>query len=293
MARMLTVAAIQTTHDWDAAATLDRVLDRATRAAEAGAQLVLPSELFETPYFCKVANPRYRDLARPAAGHPTIERFRRFARDHGVVVPVSFYERGEDGLYNSAAVIDADGSVLGIYRKCHIPAFDGYRESDYFQPSTEGARVWKTRYLTLGVGICWDQWFPEHARMMALQGAELLVYPTAIGNEANTTVWDSAEAWRQAMRGHAAANLVPVLAANRIGVEIDDGRRLSFYGTSFCADHRARVIAKAPVGEDALVLATLDLDRAAHDRAYWGVFQTRRPDLYAPLATTPAGLPPG
>jgi len=291
MSRTLTVAALQTGMSWDRAANVERMLALAHQAADRGARLVLPSELFETPYFCKVADDRYKALARPAADHPTIEAFRRFARARQVVVPVSFYERAEDGLFNSAAVIDADGEVLGVYRKCHIPQFDGYRESDYFLPSAQGPKVWKTRYLMLGVGICWDQWFPELARLMALMGAELLVYPTAIGSETKHPEWDSAAQWRAAMCGHAASNLVPVLAANRIGVEVDDGVAMTFYGTSFCTDQRAQVIAEAGRGEEAIVLATLDLDQAARDRDFWGVYQTRRPQVYGALAATPAGPP--
>ncbi|MCB1390201.1 MAG: N-carbamoylputrescine amidase [Rhodobacteraceae bacterium] len=293
MTRPVTLAALQTRMDWDSRATLERTLDLAHRAAEQGAQVILPSELFETPYFCKVANPRYRDLARPAHDHPTIDTFRRFARAARVVVPVSFYEKAGEGLYNSLAVIDADGEVLGVYRKCHIPQFDGYRESDYFLPSPDGPKVWTTRYLRLGTGICWDQWFPELARSMALMGAEVLVYPTAIGSEPVLTDWDSAAQWRAAMLGHAATNLVPVMAANRIGAETDDGVTLTFYGTSFICDQRARVVAEAGREDEAIVIATLDLDQAAQDRAAWGTFQTRRPRHYARVVETPAGPPPG
>ncbi len=292
MSRTLTVAALQTSMSWDQKANIDRMLDLAHEAADQGARLVLPSELFETPYFCKVANDRYKALARLASDSPAIEAFRRFARERKVVVPVSFYERAEDGLFNSAAIIDADGEVLGIYRKCHIPQFEGYRESDYFLPSGQGPKVWKTRYLTLGVGICWDQWFPELARSMALMGAELLVYPTAIGSETNYPDWDSSAQWRSAMLGHAASNLVPVLASNRVGVEVDDGVEMKFYGTSFCSDQRARIVAEAPRDEEAVVLATLDLAQAALDRKFWGVYETRRPQIYGLLAEVPAGPPP-
>lgn len=292
MSRSVTVAALQTRMDWDTAATLERTLALAHRAAERGAQVILPSELFETPYFCKVANPRYRDLARPVQDHPTLRTLRRFAHEARAVVPVSFYERAEEGLYNSLAVIDADGELLGVYRKCHIPQFDGYRESDYFRPSPDGPRVWTTRYLRLGTGICWDQWFPELARSMALMGAELLVYPTAIGSEPVLADWDSAPQWRAAMLGHAATNLVPVMAANRIGAETDDGVTLTFYGTSFIADQRARLLAEAGRDDEAVVLATLDLDQAARDREAWGIFQTRRPMHYHRLVDTPAGPPP-
>ena len=292
MSRNLTVAALQTSHDWDHQATVARVLALAHEAADRGAQLILPSELFETPYFCKTANPRYRELALPAADHPTIRLFQTFARERQAVVPVSFYERAGDELYNSLAVIDADGAVLGIYRKCHIPQFPGYRENAFFSPSREGPKVWKTRYLRLGTGICWDQWFPEMARMMALMGAELIVYPTAIGSEPTDPAWDSRDQWQAVMRGHAAANLVPVLAANRTGREIDDGVELEFYGSSFLCDHHAALIAGAPREGDVALVGTVDLERSAKARDFWGTFQTRRPELYGPIVQSPAGPPP-
>jgi N-carbamoylputrescine amidase len=292
MPRTLTVAALQTRHDWDAEATVGRVMALADQAADAGAQLILPSELFETPYFCKTPNARYRALARPAEGHPLIGRFAAFARRRGVVVPVSFYERAGEALYNSVAVIDADGAVLGVYRKRHIPQFEAYHEDAFFDRGPEGPLVWRTRHVALGVGICWDQWFPELARAMALGGAELLVYPTAIGSETYDPGYDSSAQWRAVMVGHAAANLVPVMAANRTGRETDDGVTLDFYGASFVADHRAEVVAQAGRDDDAVVLATLDLDAAARDRDRWGVFQTRRPETYRALVETPAGPPP-
>lgn len=292
MSRTLSVAALQTSHDWDRQATVDRVLSLAHQAADRGARVILPSELFETPYFCKTRNQRYRDLALPVAGHPTIRLFQGFAKQRQAVVPVSFYERAEDGLYNSLAVIDADGDVLGIYRKCHIPQFPGYEENAFFAASTQGPKVWQTRYLKLGTGICWDQWFPEMARMMALMGAELLVYPTAIGSEPTDPAWDSRDQWQAVMRGHAGANLVPVLAANRTGREVDDGLALDFYGSSFLCDHHAAMIASAPREGEMALVGTIDLDLAAKARNFWGTFQTRRPELYAPLAQMPAGPPP-
>jgi N-carbamoylputrescine amidase len=292
MPRTLVAAALQTHHDWDETETVGRVIAMAESAAKDGARLILPSELFAAPYFCKAANDRYRALARPADGHPLIAAFAKLARAHQAVVPCSFYEKGEDGLYNSVAVIDADGEVLGIYRKTHIPDFPGYVETHYFKGSREGAKVWATRYCRLGVGICWDQWFPELARMMVLAGAEVLAYPTAIGSEPEYPDWDTAEQWQSAMRGHAAANLVPVVAANRTGIESDDGVRLSFYGSSFVCDHRAHMLKVGPRNEDAIVMGELDLDRARRDRTVWGVFQTRRPDVYGALATTPAARPP-
>ncbi|MEL6766011.1 MAG: nitrilase-related carbon-nitrogen hydrolase [Pseudomonadota bacterium] len=293
MARTLQVAAVQTWHDWDETATVDRVFALTAEAAHAGAQLVLPSELFATPYFCKARNPRYRDLAKPAEGHPLIARFQQLARETDTVIPLSFYERAGEHLYNSVAVIDADGAVLGIYRKCHIPDFEGYIETAYFEPSPDGPQVWETRHLRLGVGICWDQWFPEMARAMALAGAELLVYPTAIGSEPLHPDWDSLEQWQTVMRGHAAANVLPVLAANRIGREVDDGYTLDFYGGSFVCDHRAAMLGVLGRDESAVLHATLDLGQAAADRRFWGIFQTRQPSNYRALAETPSGPPPG
>ena len=292
MPRNLTVAALQTTHDWNQTATVARVLDLAHRAADQGAQLVLPSELFEAPYFCKTDNPRYRELARPLAGHPTVALFQKFARERGVVVPVSIYERAEDGLFNTTAVVDADGTLLGRYRKSHIPQFPGYRENAFFAPSQEGPKVWATRHLKLGVGICWDQWFPEQARMMALMGAELLVYPTAIGSEPNKSLWDSRDQWQTVMRGHAAANLVPVLACNRTGRETDDGVTIDFYGSSFLCDHTGAMIASASRDKEEIVIGTVDLEKAYAARDYWGVYHTRRPEMYARMVETPAGPPP-
>lgn len=292
MTRLLKVAAVQTWHDWDEEATVGRVFELCARAARDGAQLVLPSELFAAPYFCKAVNPKYRDLARPAKGHPLIARFQDLARETETVIPLSFYERAGEQLYNSVAVIDADGTVLGIYRKCHIPDFDGYIETAYFDASPDGPQVWDTRYLRLGVGICWDQWFPELARAMVLKGAELLVYPTAIGSEPKWPDLDTAEQWQSAMRGHAASNVIPVLAANRIGTETDDGYTIDFYGSSFACDQRAHVVSQLGRTEEGIVTATFNLDQAAKDRNHWGTFQTRRPRNYGLLIDTPAGPPP-
>jgi len=283
---------LQTTHDWNQSETVGRVLDLAHRAADQGARLVLPSELFEAPYFCKTDNPTYRDLARPIAGHPTIALFQKFARERQVVVPVSIYERAEEGLFNSVAVVDADGALLGIYRKSHIPQFPGYRENAFFAPSQEGPKVWATRHLKLGVGICWDQWFPEQARMMALMGAELLVYPTAIGREPSDSLRDSRDQWQTVMRGHAASNLVPVLACNRTGRETDYGVMIDFYGSSFLTDPMGAMIASASRDREEIVMGTVDLDKAYEAREYWGVFQTRRPEMYRTIVETPAGPPP-
>lgn len=292
MSRTITVAALQTNHSWDAEANIQRVIALTEQAVAEGAQVILPSELFEMPYFPKTTTQRYRDLALPAEGHPLIRRFSELAARLGVVIPMSFYERADTGFYNSVAVIDADGTVLGIYRKCHIPALEAYHEDAFFDPSPDGPQVWDTRYCKLGVGICWDQWFPELARAMVLKGAELLVYPSAIGSETFDASWDSAAQWRTAMMGHTAVNIVPVLAANRIGSETDDGVTLDFYGTSFCCNHRAEIVADAGRDVDGMALATLDLDLAAKDRLQWGTFQTRQPRNYGVLVDMPAGPPP-
>ena len=292
MPRTVTVAALQTHHSWDAEDNVARVIELVEKAAAQGARVILPSELFEAPYFPKTTTQRYRQLAKPADGHPLIERFSALAARLEVVIPVSFYEKSDSGMYNSAAIIDADGSVLGIYRKCHIPAFEAYHEDAFFDPSPDGPQVWETRYVKLGLGICWDQWFPEMARAMALKGAELLAYPSAIGSETFDTTWDSAGQWRAAMVGHTAANVVPLMASNRIGSETDDGVTLDFYGTSFVCNHRAEIVADAGRDVEGMALATLDLDQIAKDRAQWGTFQTRQPRNYGVLVETPAGPPP-
>jgi N-carbamoylputrescine amidase len=291
MPRRLTVAALQPRLGASASDNVAHVVGMAERAAEAGARLILPPELFETPYFPKTVDPALRDLARPVEDHPLIARFQAFAERWAAVVPVSFYERAGDRLYNSVAVIDADGAMLGVYRKCHIPDFEGYREAAYFDPSPDGPKVWRTKLCALGVGICWDQWFPELARSMALMGAELRAYPTAIGSEPLYPDWDTETQWRRAMLGHAATNLVPVLAANRTGREAEGDAALTFYGGSFCADHLADVVARAPRNEEAILTATLDLAAAEEAREIWGVFQTRRPELYRPVVDAPVGAP--
>ncbi len=292
MPRRLTVAALQPRIGPDPGRNVARVLAMAEEAAEAGAGLILPPELFETPYFPKVVDQRWRERARPAKDHPVVARFQELARRRDAVIPVSFYEdAGAGRLYNSVAVIDSDGALLGVYRKCHIPDFEGYREAAYFDPSPDGPQVWRTRRFALGVGICWDQWFPELARAMALMGAEVLVYPTAIGSEPLYPDWDTETQWRRAMLGHAATNLLPVLAANRTGAERDGAAALTFYG-SFVADHLAEVVAQAPRDDERIVTATLDLAAADAARRAWGVFQTRRPEHYRALIETPAGPPP-
>ena len=279
----ITVAATQFACSTDAAANLDSA-ERVTRAAAArGAQVVLLQELFETPYFCKDHLASHFALARPLADNPVLERFRALARELAVVLPFSFFERAQNAYFNSLAMIDADGSVLGVYRKSHIPEGPGYHEKYYFSPGDTGFRVWPTAYGTLGVGICWDQWFPEAARCMALLGAEVLLYPTAIGSEPADPTLDSHDHWQRTMQGHAAANLAPLVASNRIGTEPGRASEITFYGGSFIAGATGELLAKAGRAEETVITATVDLDAIRLQRAAWGVFRDRRPELYEAL----------
>jgi N-carbamoylputrescine amidase len=279
----ITVAAIQFACNWDLPTNLDRAERLIRQAAEQGAQVVLVQELFATPYFCITEHPRHFDLAAPFDGNPLVTRFAALARELGVVLPVSFFEGAGEAHFNSLAMIDADGCVLGLYRKSHIPQGPGYEEKFYFSPGDTGFRVWNTAFGRIGVGICWDQWFPEAARAMALMGAELILYPTAIGSEPPAPGYDSQPHWEMAMRGHAAANIVPVVAANRIGREAQDGREVTFYGSSFIADQCGQLLAKASRDHEEVVTATFDLDAIRDLRRSWGVFRDRRPDLYLAL----------
>lgn len=280
---MLTVAAVQMAmvDDLDRnVATAERLV---RRAAADGARLVLLPELFEGPYFCKDQLPEHLGLARPVEGHPTVEHLRRVAAELQVVLPLSVYERAGNALFNTVVMVDADGTVLGIYRKSHIPDGPGYTEKYYFSPGDTGFRVWDTRHGRVGVGICWDQWFPEAARAMALQGAEVLCYPTAIGSEPPDPAWDSSGHWQRVMQGHAGANLVPLVASNRIGHEEGRSCGITFYGSSFIADPTGAKVAEAGRDTDEVLLATFDLDAADRQRLAWGLFRDRRPDLYGPL----------
>lgn len=258
--------------------------ERLVRAAAAdGAQVVLIPELFEGHYFCK--DQRAEDLARavPLDGHPTVAHFSRLAAELGVVLPISVYERANNALFNTVVMVDADGTPLGCYRKSHIPDGPGYTEKFYFSPGDTGFRVWHTRHGVIGVGICWDQWFPEAARAMALQGAEVLLYPTAIGSEPPNPAWDSSAHWQRVMQGHAGANLMPVVAANRFGVERGVSTEITFYGSSFIADNTGAKVAEAGREGEAVLTASFDLDALRAMRLSWGLFRDRRPDLYGSL----------
>jgi N-carbamoylputrescine amidase len=283
--RTVTVAAIQMSMAVDVATNV-ATAERLVRAAAAsGAQVILIPELFEGHYFCK--DQRASELARalPIEGHPTIEHFMKLAQELGVVLPISVYERANNTMFNTVAMIDADGSMLGIYRKSHIPDGPGYTEKYYFSPGDTGFQVWNTRFGNIGVGICWDQWFPEAARAMALMGAELLMYPTAIGSEPPNPTWDSSMHWQRVMQGHAGANLMPVIAANRTGREVGVNNEITFYGSSFIADATGAKVAEADREEETVLTATFDLDAVRAMRLGWGVFRDRRPELYIPLIT--------
>lgn len=254
-------------------------------SAARGAQIILLQELFATPYFCQKEKAEYYALAAELERSRVVRHFSAVANTLGVVLPISFYEKKNNALYNSLAMIDADGTVLGVYRKSHIPDGPGYEEKFYFNPGDTGFKVWATRYGKIGVGICWDQWFPEAARCMALMGAELLLYPTAIGSEPDDAAIDSKDHWQTCMRGHAAANLVPVVASNRIGTETDDDSTITFYGSSFIAGPTGAVIAEADRETEGVLSADFDLDQLAAQRLEWGVFRDRRPELYGALST--------
>jgi N-carbamoylputrescine amidase len=279
----VTVAALQCSLTDDLATNLDHI-EALTRAAAArGAQVILPSELFEGHYFCRRQIEDDFDRARPVAGHPTLARVAGLAAELGVVIPVSFYEQDGPERYNSVAVLDADGTNLGVYRKSHIPAGPGYQEAFFFKPGNTGFRVWATRFGVLGVGICWDQWFPEAARAMALAGADLLFYPTAIGSEPEEPGLDTRDSWQRVMIGHAVANAVGVIAANRVGLEGEAGAGITFYGSSFICDARGDKLAELGRTDQGFATATLDLDHLARVRASMGFFRDRRPELYTPL----------
>ncbi|SNT11981.1 N-carbamoylputrescine amidase [Tropicimonas sediminicola] len=281
--REVTLAVTQFACGPDHGANADRAEALVRRAAAEGAQVILLQELFEGPYFCKTEDPRYFDWARPLEGNPLVARFEALARELGVVLPVSFFERAGPAHFNSMAMVDADGAVLGCYRKSHIPQGPGYEEKYYFSPGDTGFRVWDTAFGRIGVGICWDQWFPEAARAMALMGAEVLLYPTAIGSEPPAPGYDSQPHWEMVMRGHAAANILPVAASNRIGREVQDGQEVTFYGTSFISDQTGQILTQAGREGEAVRLARVDLDAIAELRRSWGLFRDRRPELYGAL----------
>ena len=276
MSRTLKVAGLQASFSEDMQANIDKVKTLVREAAGKGAEVILPPELFCDHYFCKVQDEKYFRTAWPWAEHPAVVQLAELAKELSVVIPVSIFEKDGPEYYNSIVIVDADGAPLGVYRKSHIPDGPGYMEKFYFRPGNTGFRVWDTMKGRIGVGICWDQWFPEAARAMSLMGADCLFYPTAIGSEPHDADLDTAARWRRAMQGHAVSNVMPVVAANRTGDE--DGQ--VFYGTSFIADHAGEIASELGRSEEGVVTAEFDLDFLDRHRAAWGFFRDRRTDLY-------------
>lgn len=283
--RKVKVAATQMSCSNDIEENIRKADALVRKAAAQGAQIILLQELFETPYFCQKEKSDYYIYATELETNKAVNHFRQLAKELQVVLPISFYEKKNNARYNSLAVIDADGEVLGKYRKSHIPDGPGYEEKFYFNPGDTGFKVWNTRYAKIGVGICWDQWYPEAARCMALMGAELLFYPTAIGSEPQDGSIDSRDHWQMCMLGHAACNLVPVIASNRVGVESDEDSSITFYGSSFIAGPQGNKVAEADRTEETVLTAEFDLDQLEIQRIEWGIFRDRRPDLYGIIAS--------
>ena len=285
--RNIKIAALQFSCCSQVQENIDKAETMVREAASNGANLILLPELFERPYFCQEKRYDYYDYALPLTENPAIRRFQAVAGELGVVIPVSFYERDVQRLFNSIAMIDADGSILGVYRKTHIPDDHFYQEKFYFTPGDTGFKVFETRFGTIGVGICWDQWFPETARSMALLGAEILLYPTAIGSEPILEC-DSMPHWRRCMQGHSASNLMPVIAANRVGLEEvepceangNQKSALKFYGSSFITDGAGEVIESMDRDSEGVITAEFDLDELERERFSWGLFRDRRPEMY-------------
>ncbi len=280
-----TIAIIQMACTWPTETNLNKAELLVRQAAQQGAQIILLPELFATPYFCQDQKAEFFALASPVISHPWLSRFSQLAATLQVVLPISFFEQANNVYYNSVMIMDADGRQLGVYRKTHIPDGPGYQEKFYFAPGDTGFKVWSTRYGKIGVGICWDQWFPESARIMALQGAEILFYPTAIGSEPYDSNIDSAPHWQRVMQGQAAANMVPLAAANRIGHEVGESSELTFYGSSFIAGATGELISVAGRKEETVLTATFDLAKIRASRIEWGLFRDRRPSQYQPLLT--------
>jgi N-carbamoylputrescine amidase len=279
--RAITVAAIQASYGPDMKANIAKTEGFIREAAKKGARVILPSELFQGIYFPTRQDPKWFATAYPVQDHPAVLALARLAKELKVVIPISFFEKDGPRHYNSAAVANADGEILGVYRKSHIPDGPGYQEKYYFRPGDTGFKAWKTRAGVIGVGICWDQWYPEAARAMVLEGAELLLYPTAIGSEPYDLTLDTHKQWQRAMQGHAVSNAVPVVAANRIGIEKNDGATQKFYGHSFIADHKGELVESFGETEEGVLIASFDLAEIATYRAEWGFFRDRRTDLYA------------
>ena len=279
----VTVAATQMACSNDTDKNVSNAEKLVRQAASEGAQIILIQELFESQYFCMDQKEELFELSKPFENHPTIKKFSELAKELKVVLPVSFFEKANRAHYNSVAIVDADGSVLGKYRKSHIPDGPGYQEKFYFNPGDTGFKVWDTKYAKIGVGICWDQWFPEAARSMVLSGAELLLYPTAIGGEPEDDGFDSSDMWQRAMIGHSASNQIPVIASNRIGTEKGIDIENYFYGRSFVTNHVGDKIAEGSRDKEEVLIGKINLSEAETLRNVWGVFRDRRPELYKGL----------
>jgi N-carbamoylputrescine amidase len=279
----VTVAALQLAFSNDEEENIALVIEHAIKAAARGAKIVLPPELFEGPYFCTVEEEAIFARARAVHEHPAVLAMQKLAREQGIYIPTSFFERDGQHHYNSLAMIDDQGEIMGVYRKSHIPDGPGYEEKYYFRPGNSGFKVWHTKYATIGVGICWDQWYPEAARIMALLGADMLLYPTAIGSEPYDRELDTSRTWRRAMQGHAVSNCMPVIAANRIGAESSAAGTQTFYGHSFITDEWGDFVAEVEDWQTGAIVATLDLAQARKHRAGMGFFRDRRPELYGRL----------
>lgn len=282
----LTVATTQFACSWDLNNNLDQAEQLVREAAAKGAQLILLQELFATPYFCIEQDHKHLALAEEYSSSSLLKRFAALAKELGVVLPLSWFEKAGNAYFNSLAVADADGTLLGVYRKTHIPNAIGYQEKEYFSPGDTGFKVWHTAFGRIGAGICWDQWFPETARCLALMGAEVLLYPTAIGSEPGAAAMDSRDHWQLTQRGHAAANILPVIAANRVGREVapsDPALQMSFYGSSFITDHKGKLLAEADRDSRGVLVQTLDLAVMREERLTWGIYRDRRPEMYGPL----------
>jgi N-carbamoylputrescine amidase len=283
MARTLSVGLIQTAYGLGMDDNIARTAGFVREAAARGAQVILPSELFQGPYFCVTQEEKWFATAYPWREHPCVLALAPLAAELGVAIPVSIYERDGPHYFNSMVMLDADGAALGVYRKSHIPDGPGYQEKYYFRPGDTGFKVWETRFGRIGVGICWDQWYPEAARAMTLMGADALFYPTAIGSEPHDASLDTRDPWRRVMQGHAVANVIPVIASNRIGTEPGPSGGQSFYGSSFIADHRGDLVQAFDRRDEGVLTHTFDLDFLHTHRAAWGFFRDRRPDLYGAL----------
>jgi N-carbamoylputrescine amidase len=289
MTRLVTVAALQTAYGPDMAANIAKTETLVREAAALGAQIILPSELFQGEYFCVSQEERWFATAYPWREHPCVLAMQRLAAELNVVIPTSIYEKEGPHYFNSLVMIDAGGDLMGVYRKSHIPDGPGYQEKYYFRPGDTGFKVWDTKFAKVGVGICWDQWYPEAARAMALMGAEILMYPTAIGSEPHDAELDTAAPWQRVMQGHAVANVIPVVASNRIGQESlvapQNGQGQNFYGHSFIGNHRGDKLAEFGAVEEGVLTASFDLDYLNTHRAAWGFFRDRRPELYTALSS--------